>query len=188
MCQVIKMKSIGVILVLCWVALLSNPTNSAATPYPSPYPTSGNPYPTSHYPYSTDRSPYPTSGKPYPTSQNPYPTSSNPYPSNGTTPHPNPHHNATCYGHFIYKEEHNIIVDGEDDRHKNPDECEFACTMVTECRFWKYTMNGEHKGYCELNRGTPLQEGEVVGQRNVKLIGSGKGSYCVFPPNDHHHH
>ena len=46
-----------------------------------------------------------------------------------TTHHPHPPTNATCYGHFIYKEEHNIIVDGEDDRHKNPDECEFACTV-----------------------------------------------------------
>ena len=46
-----------------------------------------------------------------------------------TTHQPHPPTNATCYGHFIYKEEHNIIVDGEDDRHKNPDECEFACTV-----------------------------------------------------------
>merc|ERR1712198_622300 len=201
LCQVIKMKSFGVILVSCWVALLSNPTNSAATPYPSPYPTSGNtyptsgnPYPTSHYPYSTTGKPYPTSGNPYTTShypysttRDPYPTSHNPYPSPSPTPDPHPNNNATCYGHFIYKEEHNIIVDGEDDRHKNPDECEFACTMITECRFWKYTMNGEHRGYCELNRGTPLQEGEVVGQRNVKLIDSVLGPYCFFPPNNHDH-
>jgi len=236
LCQVIKMKSFGVILVSCWVALLSNPTNSAATPYPSPYPTSGNtyptsgnPYPSTHYPYSTTEKPYPTSGNPYPTShypysttgkpyptsgnpyttshypysttrwpyptsgnpyttshypysttRDPYPTSHNPYPSPSPTPDPYPNNNATCYGHFIYKEEHNIIVDGEDDKHKSPEGCEFACTLVTECRFWKYTMKGEHEGYCELNRGTPLNEGEVVGQRNVKLI----GPYCIFPPNN----
>ena len=60
--------------------------------------------------------------------------------------------------------------------------------MITDCRFWKYTMNGEHRGYCELNRGTPLNEGEVVGQRNVKLIDTEKGPYCWFPPNNHHPH
>ena len=49
-------------------------------------------------------------------------------------------------------------------------------------------MNGEHKGYCELNRGTPLNHGEVVGQRDVKLINIGNGPYCLFPPNNHHTH
>ena len=58
--------------------------------------------------------------------------------------------------------------------------------MITGCRFWKYTMEGKHTGYCELNRGTPLNEGEVIGQRNVKLVNDhdGNGSYCWFPPND----
>lgn len=60
--------------------------------------------------------------------------------------------------------------------------------MITECRFWKYTMNGDHKGYCELNRGTPLNHGEVVGQRNVKLVNTGKGPYCYFQPHNHPHH
>ena len=55
--------------------------------------------------------------------------------------------------------------------------------MITGCRFWKYTVTGEHAGYCELNRGTPLNEGEVIGQRNVKLMNDGKGSFCSFPPN-----
>ena len=32
-------------------------------------------------------------------------------------------------GHFTYKEDHNIIIDGEDDRHKNALECELACTV-----------------------------------------------------------
>ena len=59
--------------------------------------------------------------------------------------------------------------------------------MITDCRFWKYTMNGEHKGYCELNRGTPLNHGEVVGQRNVKLVNTGKGPYCYFQPHNHPH-
>ena len=59
--------------------------------------------------------------------------------------------------------------------------------MVTECRFWKYTFNGEHAGYCELNRGTPLNQGEVVGQKNVqKIYGpSGEGPYCIFQPFHH---
>ena len=58
--------------------------------------------------------------------------------------------------------------------------------MITGCRFWKYTMEGKHTGYCELNRGTPLNDGEVIGQRNVKLVNNqdGNGSYCWFPPNN----
>ena len=47
-------------------------------------------------------------------------------------------------------------------------------------------MTGEHAGYCELNRGTPLNDGEVIGQQNVKLVNNhdGRGSYCSFPPNN----
>ena len=60
--------------------------------------------------------------------------------------------------------------------------------MITECRFWKFTMHGEHAGYCELNRGTPLNYGEVVGQRNVKLIDTPIGSKCLFEPNHHGPH
>ena len=58
--------------------------------------------------------------------------------------------------------------------------------MITGCRFWKYTVTGEHAGYCELNRGTPLNDGEVIGQQNVKLMNNhdGRGSYCSFPPNN----
>merc|ERR1712064_180359 len=155
------------------------PYPTSHKPYPTsdyPYSTTHKPYPTSPYPYSTTHKPYPTSHHSNPTSHKPYPTSDYPHP---TTPKPD---NVTCYGHYIYKEEHNVIVDGEDDRHKSVYECEFACTVITECRFWKFTMNGEHRGYCELNRGTPLEHGEVVGQRNVKLIDGipGKEPYCEF--------
>ena len=49
-------------------------------------------------------------------------------------------------------------------------------------------MHGEHAGYCELNRGTPLNYGEVVGQRNVKLMDTPIGSKCLFEPNHHGPH
>ena len=57
--------------------------------------------------------------------------------------------------------------------------------MVTECRFWKYTMHGEHAGYCELNRGTPLDDGEVIGQKNVQEIYRPNGVWCMFKPFHH---
>merc|ERR1712018_62103 len=159
---------------------MRNAAYSSTTPTPYPYTTTNPYYPTTHGPYpTTTHAPYPTyTTTPY------YPTTYPPKPT--TVPPPTEH----CYGHFIYKEEHNIIVDGEDDKHKGPYECEYACTMITECRFWKFTMSGEHAGYCELNRGTPLNHGEVVGQRNVKLVETqdGKGPYCWFPPNNHSPH
>ena len=48
-------------------------------------------------------------------------------------------------------------------------------------------MFGEHEGYCELNRGTALNPGEVVGQKNVqKIYGpGGEGPYCMFKPFHH---
>merc|ERR1711963_1093225 len=109
------------------------------------------------------------------------------------TPEPSPHKpnpDLNCYGHFTYKEGHNIIVDGKNNRHHNPVECEISCYDVTDCRFWKFTGgNGLEKGFCELNSGEPLGHAEVIGQRDVKLIDPGyKAPYCEFPPNHHHHH
>ena len=61
--------------------------------------------------------------------------------------------------------------------------------MVTDSRFWKFTNNGIQKGFCELNSGEPLNQGEVIGQKDVKLIDPGfKEPYCEFPPNHHHPH
>merc|ERR1712064_246408 len=148
------------------------------TRYPTTYP------PTTPRPYSTTTNRPTTTWNPPASTTTRHPSTPT-YPPTKTTPEPSNEH---CFGHFIYKEEHNIIVDGEDDRHKDVYECEYACTMITDCRFWKYTMGGEHKGYCELNRGTPLNHGEVVGQRNVKLVPTPYGPYCWFEPNDGHPH
>ena len=108
---------------------------SSSTWWPWPTDTTRRPYPSStYYPYSTTRKPYPSSTYhpdtstwwPWPTDTTrwPYPSSTH-YPYS-TTEQPTTEH---CYGHYIYKEEHNIIVDGEDDRHTNPEECELACTV-----------------------------------------------------------
>ena len=66
--------------------------------------------------YTTTAAPWPTTtAAPEPTTHQPWTTS---------TPK-----NEHCYGHFTYKEDHNIIIDGEDDRHKNANECELVCSV-----------------------------------------------------------
>ena len=144
------------IIILCTICIISLSANSISKhknyptsdyPYPTskeyttwkPYPTTSwnpwpttntGPYPTSNYPpYSSTWWPWPTTTKrpPYSSTWFPWSTTTSRRPwSTDTTKKPETEH---CYGHFIYKEEHNIIVDGEDDRHKNPEECEFACTV-----------------------------------------------------------
>jgi len=125
------------------------------------------------------------------------PTATTMYPSttrNTTRPTPDPsthkpNPDLNCYGHFTYKEGHNIIVDGKYNRHHDPLECEISCYDVTDCRFWKFTGgNGLEQGFCELNSGEPLGHAEVIGQKDVKLINTGNKTYCEFPPNHHHPH
>ena len=102
------MKFTGAVLTLCLATVVS--VNSGAinkydtTPY---YPTTKNTYPTTYiYPTTTER-----------------PT---PKPSPAPSTHkPNP--DLNCYGHFTYKEGHNIIVDGKYNRHHDPVECEISC-------------------------------------------------------------
>ena len=74
--------------------------------------------------YSSTAAPEPTTtDAPWPTTRWPTePTTHQPW----TTSTPKNEH---CYGHFTYKEDHNIIIDGEDDRHKNANECEFVCSV-----------------------------------------------------------
>ena len=117
------MKFTGALLTLCLATVVS--VNSVAikrysddtTPYPT-YPTTlkTTVKTTQRVDPSTSHIDYPTTGKTY------HPTDYTPVPS---THKPNP--DLTCYGHFTYKEGHNIIVDGKYNRHHDPVECEISC-------------------------------------------------------------
>ena len=108
--------------------------------YPSSaWPTSEYTWPT--WPVSTtDWDPW-TSHVTWPTTRPPtWPTSAWPSPSPPwTTLPPRP---VNCYGHYIYKEEHNIIVDGEDDRHNSVEDCEFSCQVTLLLRGFSFCNLG----------------------------------------------
>merc|ERR1711962_1905367 len=91
--------------------------------------------------------------------------------------------NVSCFFHTIYKEKHNIIMEGDENIHETPEQCETSCYVITHCKFWKFSHS---TGFCELSSGTPLDHGEVMGQKDVKLIETqGKEPICEFPV--HHH-
>ena len=100
------MKFTGALLTLCLATVVSVNSVAIEGHESTPYPT----YPT------TTKHVYPTTGQTYD------PTDYTPAPS---THKPNP--DLTCYGHFTYKEGHNIIVDGKYNRHHDPEECEISC-------------------------------------------------------------
>ena len=77
---------------------------------------------TSYCPDTTTGQPRTTTHRPYTTTR---PLVTTTHPQQTTSPNEIEH----CYGHFTYKEDHNIIIDGEDDRHKDALECELACTV-----------------------------------------------------------
>ena len=81
---------------------------------------------------TTTKHVYPTTGQTYD------PTDYTPAPS---THKPNP--DLTCYGHFTYKEGHNIIVDGKYNRHHDPVECEISC-YVSRATFHFATFHQVH--------------------------------------------
>ena len=89
---------------------------------PDPDPDTTIPPTTTYGPETTTRKPRTTTHRPYTTTRQPVPTTQ----QQPTTSPPEAEH---CYGHFTYKEDHNIIIDGEDDRHKDALECELACTV-----------------------------------------------------------
>ena len=122
------------------------PPYTSEDPTWPPYTTMRPTYPTSWYPWdTTTRYPpwttdwwttytrsWPTdptrsTGPWWPTTTEPWWPTTQPWPPWTTT---SPDENDNCYGHFIYKEEHNIIVNGEDDRHNSPEECEQACGVT----------------------------------------------------------
>ena len=129
------MKFTGGVLILCLVFAAS--VDSVAIKKEGLYPTSEGPYPTSDYPTSNvptshyPTSHYPTSHKPEPspTTYRPYSTTPKPYPSPTTTPKTThkPPEDVSCYFHTIYKEKENIIMEGDENIHDTPEECETSC-------------------------------------------------------------
>ena len=100
----------------------------------SGYPTSDYPTskaPTSHYPTSQ----YPTTQPPKPstTTYRPYTTTPKPYPSPTTTPKTThkPPEDVSCFFHTIYKEGEHIIMEGDENIHETPEECETSCYVST---------------------------------------------------------
>ena len=106
---------------LCLATVVS--VNSVAI---NKYDTTHTTHPTTteiDYPTTTEKVYPTTTEKVYPTTR--FYNASTIDPWITTTHKPNP--DLNCYGHFTYKEGHNIIVDGKYNRHHDPEECEISC-------------------------------------------------------------
>ena len=147
------MKFTGGVLILCLVFAAS--VNSVAikkegldsqsgSSYPPTYPPTTEPPrpttdphpPTTHEPYTSPRtSAYPTSHKPtYPPTSEWYPTSHKPsptYPDTTAKTTHKPPEDVSCFFHTIYKEKENIIMEGDENIHETPEDCETSCYVST---------------------------------------------------------
>ena len=124
--------------------------SQSGSSYPPTYPPTSEWYPTTRKPtYPTEPTYKPTTREPtYPTDPtyrpttprtSAYPTSPKPtYPD--TTPSHKPTYpdttpwtthkppeNVSCFFHTIYKEKHDIIMEGDENIHETPEQCETSC-------------------------------------------------------------